>query len=108
MIRRPPRSTLFPYTTLFRSRKNILDAAGAEGGVGGVPASQLWDQADQLVATGQRIAHAVLVEGENLLQRAVVAEVIDVQAGGLRPGCPEVGGEPEVAQHEILAAGSGQ
>src|SRR3712207_7533742 len=25
MIRRPPRSTLFPYTTLFRSR---LDAAG--------------------------------------------------------------------------------
>src|SRR2546425_8721535 len=23
MIRRPPRSTLFPYTTLFRSRKDI-------------------------------------------------------------------------------------
>src|SRR3712207_8810888 len=32
MIRRPPRSTLFPYTTLFRSRK-IDDAAflGARG-----------------------------------------------------------------------------
>src|SRR5437773_5918087 len=28
MIRRPPRSTLFPYTTLFRSR----GAAGREGG----------------------------------------------------------------------------
>src|SRR2546430_3407258 len=28
MIRRPPRSTLFPYTTLFRSRK------GAEGATG--------------------------------------------------------------------------
>src|SRR5258706_4264933 len=24
MIRRPPRSTLFPYTTLFRSRKNLI------------------------------------------------------------------------------------
>src|SRR3712207_9583929 len=24
MIRRPPRSTLFPYTTLFRSRKKII------------------------------------------------------------------------------------
>src|SRR3712207_8452608 len=24
MIRRPPRSTLFPYTTLFRSRKDAL------------------------------------------------------------------------------------
>src|SRR2546422_1852574 len=26
MIRRPPRSTLFPYTTLFRSRRNGLVA----------------------------------------------------------------------------------
>src|SRR3989442_12071409 len=25
MIRRPPRSTLFPYTTLFRSLINVLD-----------------------------------------------------------------------------------
>src|SRR3712207_9056327 len=27
MIRRPPRSTLFPYTTLFRSRLQRIDAA---------------------------------------------------------------------------------
>src|SRR3989454_1900077 len=41
MIRRPPRSTLFPYTTLFRSSlrealqlvvRNELDAAGADPG----------------------------------------------------------------------------
>src|SRR2546426_2268528 len=25
MIRRPPRSTLFPYTTLFRSRRSVPD-----------------------------------------------------------------------------------
>src|SRR5712664_4271600 len=25
MIRRPPRSTLFPYTTLFRSRRELAD-----------------------------------------------------------------------------------
>src|SRR2546430_11202219 len=33
MIRRPPRSTLFPYTTLFRSRRPALEAAasGAHG-----------------------------------------------------------------------------
>ena len=31
MIRRPPRSTLFPYTTLFRS-KGILDAVVISGG----------------------------------------------------------------------------
>src|SRR3989442_3471166 len=30
MIRRPPRSTLFPYTTLFRSRKNDAPAKAIE------------------------------------------------------------------------------
>src|SRR5256885_10038441 len=29
MIRRPPRSTLFPYTTLFRSVDVLLDAAAS-------------------------------------------------------------------------------
>src|SRR5688572_31679413 len=29
MIRRPPRSTLFPYTTLFRSRAGLLTFGGA-------------------------------------------------------------------------------
>src|SRR3712207_8866199 len=28
MIRRPPRSTLFPYTTLFRSKRRALTALG--------------------------------------------------------------------------------
>src|SRR2546430_7752482 len=34
MIRRPPRSTLFPYTTLFRSGAGRLGAGGAGGGPG--------------------------------------------------------------------------
>src|SRR2546430_1116872 len=33
MIRRPPRSTLFPYTTLFRSRDTSLKVPHGEGGV---------------------------------------------------------------------------
>src|SRR5260370_26411857 len=41
MIRRPPRSTLFPYTTLFRSKldrnQRVAAATGALTGV-----SQLW------------------------------------------------------------------
>src|SRR3712207_8823894 len=40
MIRRPPRSTLFPYTTLFRSEAGAggaaPDAAGARGAAGRV------------------------------------------------------------------------
>src|SRR3712207_7165804 len=34
MIRRPPRSTLFPYTTLFRSQHQVADLV-ALGGVDG-------------------------------------------------------------------------
>src|SRR2546427_9611666 len=33
MIRRPPRSTLFPYTTLFRSRESRLARSNAEASV---------------------------------------------------------------------------
>src|SRR3712207_7571226 len=40
MIRRPPRSTLFPYTTLFRSSW-FRAGAQAEEAAGGVPAGQL-------------------------------------------------------------------
>src|SRR2546422_8546771 len=46
MIRRPPRSTLFPYTTLFRSR--TLNVPGSEaawdqpGGASAVPAKAEW------------------------------------------------------------------
>src|SRR2546422_2362160 len=34
MIRRPPRSTLFPYTTLFRSPPGIGSAAGSSSSIG--------------------------------------------------------------------------
>src|SRR5256884_5510430 len=33
MIRRPPRSTLFPYTTLFRSRKLNFNGSSGLGGL---------------------------------------------------------------------------
>src|SRR3712207_8147375 len=33
MIRRPPRSTLFPYTTLFRSKVKAPSATGGKNGV---------------------------------------------------------------------------
>src|SRR3712207_7013926 len=56
MIRRPPRSTLFPYTTLFRS----LAAAGLEL-AGAVPLARLHDRdhrRDGLVGAARRRARA--------------------------------------------------
>src|SRR2546430_11108806 len=37
MIRRPPRSTLFPYTTLFRSKNRVKAAVFLAGGIGITP-----------------------------------------------------------------------
>src|SRR5260370_1215097 len=42
MIRRPPRSTLFPYTTLFRS-----DARGSRDGVRRIEHGRLGDRVDR-------------------------------------------------------------
>src|SRR2546427_9018080 len=49
MIRRPPRSTLFPYTTLFRSQRNATHVAGVGVElVGGLPYhGGLWQEARQ-------------------------------------------------------------
>src|SRR3712207_6921087 len=40
MIRRPPRSTLFPYTTLFRSTVNVGEVIGTIGEADGQPAAE--------------------------------------------------------------------
>src|SRR3712207_8643739 len=74
MIRRPPRSTLFPYTTLFRSRQR-LDAVLGEDAVRRGPAEmRLEDLTDVHPARdAQRVQHdvdrtAVLEERHVLLR----------------------------------------
>src|SRR3712207_8077209 len=63
MIRRPPRSTLFPYTTLFRS-------SGRGGGLGG--------EADALTPlTIDRILIRAVCLGERLVDRAGTVEGVD-------------------------------
>src|SRR2546429_7102440 len=65
MIRRPPRSTLFPYTTLFRSElgANLLD------GSGGHLADDHFRAVDLRGGGQQRVAGAVEVAGQPLLDR---------------------------------------
>src|SRR2546425_8999704 len=55
MIRRPPRSTLFPYTTLFRSRR-----AGQAAGVHPAPRGDPRQAGAGRGRTGPRLAHGVL------------------------------------------------
>src|SRR2546430_11666494 len=79
MIRRPPRSTLFPYTTLFRSARwgtlfyrvwlgaGVAGGAGAAGGTvrwavvvgGAVPAVMLDRKSTRLNSSHSQISYAV-------------------------------------------------
>src|SRR5947209_14583732 len=57
MIRRPPRSTLFPYTTLFRSRRRMKSEAAAQ-------LSSLVQTRDKLVKARTQLKnklHALLI-----------------------------------------------
>src|SRR3712207_7882691 len=64
MIRRPPRSTLFPYTTLFRS---VVAQVGAAGG----PARHALAAVDQEVVDGEvDIREGDAVHGDELLERS--------------------------------------
>src|SRR3712207_9472753 len=50
MIRRPPRSTLFPYTTLFRSAIPSSDAAGDAAERDALEAAALYDLIEHQIA----------------------------------------------------------
>src|SRR5438876_3180826 len=60
MIRRPPRSTLFPYTTLFRSHGLRGSAPRAAGGAGRCRHSQFQDRkSTRLNSSHPSISYAV-------------------------------------------------
>src|SRR3712207_6894438 len=74
MIRRPPRSTLFPYTTLFRS---VADIAGAPLGAAMQPATG--DQAGTDAGADLDVDHVALVlreAGPQLAKRHEVDVIV--------------------------------
>src|SRR3712207_4862101 len=84
MIRRPPRSTLFPYTTLFRSDLAVrgLDDRGA--GIGGLRAGGILG--GLATVGGSLLAHGLLGRGlvDELGQSrlAVLAVLLDTELRG--------------------------
>src|SRR2546430_8133127 len=58
MIRRPPRSTLFPYTTLFRSLGGHLGEDGAH--IVAAELAGLVEELDHLLGGGQELADALV------------------------------------------------
>src|SRR3712207_5308999 len=58
MIRRPPRSTLFPYTTLFRSGLKYLSVAG--GAADGRMSPRLRKRYERLIEDGRVVGDGVV------------------------------------------------
>src|SRR5437016_4392441 len=98
MIRRPPRSTLFPYTTLFRSR-GVMVAGEGEADVGGLDALLELDRA-QVELDAQGFEH---VGGAALGGGGAVAVFDDAHAGG---GDDDGGGGGDVEGSADVAAGA--
>src|SRR5256885_16791444 len=79
MIRRPPRSTLFPYTTLFRSRESrqyrtwVREPSG-----GGRPRRRELPRGRPSGCT----VHGVAVDGDDLLSQQSLIEIADGRAAG--------------------------
>src|SRR3712207_7807513 len=74
MIRRPPRSTLFPYTTLFRSQPVDVGAKGGDEQRRESGEQQDAVAVDQLVAAGVQLPGQEAVLGEH---RAQQREAVD-------------------------------
>src|SRR2546422_6162099 len=95
MIRRPPRSTLFPYTTLFRSLATLggARARGLEAEIGSIAPGKRAD----LVVLDLREPHLHPAVGDPVslvVYAACASDVRDVF----------VDGKPVVLGHELLTA----
>src|SRR2546430_1656611 len=93
MIRRPPRSTLFPYTTLFRSVATIdgraaVGAPGAAAGTGGGATSGDEDPHAYARATTASVAVRMpaLRQGDVVLDHHVQRQPLDLEPGARLQG----------------------
>src|SRR3712207_9592132 len=90
MIRRPPRSTLFPYTTLFRSKCAACTGLYAPDGYSNTRRFALMDQQRVLITGGAGVLGIKLTR--HLLSRGYAVASLDVEEFDY----------PERAQVEII------
>src|SRR5258706_471002 len=81
MIRRPPRSTLFPYTALFRSRRTVPEDLGDGIGIGdGIDSWRVvgdGESHDEIVSPSAAIA-VIDLSAEGQRQRLAVRQPVEV------------------------------
>src|SRR2546429_2681689 len=74
MIRRPPRSTLFPYTTLFRSAGSAIPGRGARQGAGAAQEGRASGRSEEHTSELQSRLHLVC---RLLLEKKKIVEIVE-------------------------------
>src|SRR3712207_8333834 len=81
MIRRPPRSTLFPDTTLFRSHRPARAMGGVPAAAGGARPARTVDLADDPASSvGAGFGHANELVPEDTAKAHVAADELQVRS----------------------------
>src|SRR2546430_8215620 len=65
MIRRPPRSTLFPYTTLFRSNDEQLAGSKSHRPVAQFDVELAVDDEEEVVGVGMAVPHELALDADD-------------------------------------------
>src|SRR5437899_4740429 len=100
MIRRPPRSTLFPYTTLFRSRNMFRrgeDLCGVLEDIAGEP--RIDRKSTRLNSSHLGISYAVFC----LKKKKELGLLRQLPRGAVVRGAPETGTRERVDAHDRLS-----
>src|SRR5256885_11695772 len=95
MIRRPPRSTLFPYTTLFRSRSSCMLTQGSpvrEGSMGQFGNDRSEEHTSELQSPCNLVCRLLLEKKKKKNKRRIIQNIIV-----LTKYC--VGHEPETMRY---------
>src|SRR5258705_13973667 len=95
MIRRPPRSTLFPYTTLFRSRMMVSNPAAARL-LQGIDNEILWEQAVDAVCVAPEVS------SEDPCHQGAVIDAFEGGGDGLPAGQPDLRSEEHTSELQSL------
>src|SRR2546427_6989336 len=114
MIRRPPRSTLFPYTTLFRSR---VDQTGARGQPGAVAvrhelakpradANRLGNQPERGLVEGAALHHALFAADEFSGDRVCDGRTVSAGAAELSAARQVAPGTRHQSEPDLLRLGN--
>src|SRR6266496_2719769 len=98
MIRRPPRSTLFPYTTLFRSRRRPSGAAPGSGSRRRSPARPRSEEHTSELQSRRDLVCRLLLEKKNRHDRRSASDAC-LSRRGARKG--------EEAARRLHPAGAG-